>query len=341
MWCPDGATRCQIQALTGFCLNWEGGRAIKLAMKRWGVPILSVALLALAPDAGAQSERDALIAKHASVNGVPESLVRRVIHIESRGNPRVVSKGNYGLMQIRLGTARAMGYSGTAQGLLDPDTNMTYAVKYLAGAYRAAGCNADRAVSYYQRGYYKKAMAKCGSPQPSPTQTARAETNALARPADRFERRPAPARPALESAAMQSTDVLRPKVVQTLLITRPKPTTASSQAIVKVKAVAVPTPPVRPSDAKLLSPEPISKQSPEPAAPQAVARLEPEAVPLPPVVNRELIPASKKTVSPIRHRRAPAGKKAEAPVNLLSFLKKLVTPETKQRGHRHASHARR
>ena len=32
-------------------------------------------------------------------------LVRRVIHIESKGNPRVVSKGNYGLMQIRLGTA--------------------------------------------------------------------------------------------------------------------------------------------------------------------------------------------------------------------------------------------
>ena len=60
--------------------------------------------------------------------------------------PRPSIAGNYGLMQIRLGTARGVGYSGEAKGLLDPDTNLTYAVKYLAGAYRAAGCDADRAV---------------------------------------------------------------------------------------------------------------------------------------------------------------------------------------------------
>src|SRR5690606_30183299 len=89
---------------------------------------------------------DALITKHATANNVPEALVRRVIHIESRGNPRAVSKGNYGLMQIRLGTARAMGYTGAAHGLLDADTNMTYAVRYLARAYRAAGCNTHRAI---------------------------------------------------------------------------------------------------------------------------------------------------------------------------------------------------
>ena len=331
----------QIQATTGFCLNRDRGKAIKSVMRRWGVPILSVALLALAPDANAQGERDALVAKHAADNGVPESLVRRVIRIESRGNPRVVSKGNYGLMQIRLGTARAMGYSGTAQGLLDPDTNMTYAVKYLAGAYRAAGCNADRAVSYYQRGYYKKVMARCSSPQPSPTLVARAETNALAQPAAKIEREPAPAKPALVSVTMQSTDVLQPKVVQTLLITKPKPAAASSQAVAKLKPVAVPMPPVPPAEAKLLSPESISRQSPEPDAPLAVAKLEPEAVPLPPVANRELIPASRKNVRSVHHRRAHTGKKAGAPVNLMSFLKKLVTPETKARGHKHVSHAQR
>ena len=74
--------------------------------------------------------------------------------------PRAVHAGNYGLMQIRLGTARGVGYSGDAKGLLDADTNLTYAVKYLAGAYRAAGCDADRAVSYYQRGYYGAAAAR-------------------------------------------------------------------------------------------------------------------------------------------------------------------------------------
>ena len=108
---------------------------------------------------------DALIARHAAANGVPEALVRRVIRRESRGNARAVSNGNYGLMQIRLGTARGMGYSGSAAGLLDADTNMTYAVKYLAGAYKAAGGNQDRAVSYYASGYYFAAKRKGRDPQ--------------------------------------------------------------------------------------------------------------------------------------------------------------------------------
>jgi soluble lytic murein transglycosylase-like protein len=94
-----------------------------------------------------------MVAQQAAANGVPASLVHRVIMRESRYNPRAVSKGNYGIMQIRLGTARAMGYSGSAAGLLDPNTNMTYAVKYLAGAYRAAGGNESRAVALYASGY--------------------------------------------------------------------------------------------------------------------------------------------------------------------------------------------
>lgn len=130
---------------------------------------LFVALIAV-PVASAQNQRyarldangnlDALIARHAAANNLPQDLVRRVIKRESGGNPRVVSKGNFGLMQIKLATARSMGYSGTAAGLLDADTNMTYAVKYLAGAYRAADGNANRAVHYYAAGYYYAAKRK-------------------------------------------------------------------------------------------------------------------------------------------------------------------------------------
>jgi soluble lytic murein transglycosylase-like protein len=101
-----------------------------------------------------------LIARHAAANNLPEDLVRRVIKRESGGNPHVISAGNYGLMQIKLPTARAMGYTGNAAGLLDADTNMTYAVKYLAGAYRAADGNANRAVHYYAAGYYYAAKHK-------------------------------------------------------------------------------------------------------------------------------------------------------------------------------------
>ena len=108
---------------------------------------------------------------------------------ESRYNPRAVSKGNYGMMQIRLGTARAMGYTGGAAGLLDADTNMTYAVRYLAGAYRAAGGNHDRAVSNYARGYYHTAKAQGFSPY------AQQSSYALAARRDRAGFRPRRARP--------------------------------------------------------------------------------------------------------------------------------------------------
>src|SRR5579863_6844476 len=107
---------------------------------------------------------DGMAAAQASANGVPVSLVNRVIKRESGGNPRAVSRGNYGLMQIRLGTARAMGFSGSAAELLDPQVNMTYAVRYLAGAYRAAGGNESRAVALYASGYYYQAKAQGFSP---------------------------------------------------------------------------------------------------------------------------------------------------------------------------------
>jgi soluble lytic murein transglycosylase-like protein len=94
-----------------------------------------------------------LIAKHASANDVPEALVHRVIERESKYKPRAARMGSYGLMQIRHGTARALGYSGSASGLLDADTNLTYGVLYLAKAYRAAGGNQDRALRLYKSGF--------------------------------------------------------------------------------------------------------------------------------------------------------------------------------------------
>lgn len=95
-----------------------------------------------------------MIALLARANGVPPSLVHRVIVRESGYNEHAVNSGNYGLMQIRLGTARALGYDGPPEGLLDPETNMTYAVRYLAGAYRAAHGDEDRAIVLYSSGYH-------------------------------------------------------------------------------------------------------------------------------------------------------------------------------------------
>src|SRR5580704_13637155 len=120
---------------------------------------LALAVLALPAIAQAQrAEYNALVATHAKANLVPEALVHRVIMRESRYQPDLVGRGGtIGLMQIKLATARSLGYTGDADGLRDPDTNLTYAVKYLAGAYRAANGDHDRAVHYYAAGYYEVA----------------------------------------------------------------------------------------------------------------------------------------------------------------------------------------
>jgi soluble lytic murein transglycosylase-like protein len=127
------------------------------------------------------SRFESLIAMHAAANGVPASLVHRVIRMESRYNPRAVGRGGaMGLMQIKHATARGLGYSGSAAGLLDPATNLTYGVRYLAGAYRTADGQADRAVSYYQRGYYFAAKRKGLTREASAQKVQRAQRRARA-----------------------------------------------------------------------------------------------------------------------------------------------------------------
>lgn len=115
-----------------------------------------MAALSFSQTAEAQhADYDAMVATHAAANGVPTALVHRVIVRESRYQPHLVGRGGtIGLMQIKLATARGLGYTGDAAGLRDPNTNLTYAVKYLAGAYRAANGDANRAVGYFASGYY-------------------------------------------------------------------------------------------------------------------------------------------------------------------------------------------
>jgi soluble lytic murein transglycosylase-like protein len=127
-------------------------------MKRLLTLAALAATLALTLTDGARAQRadyNELVARHAQANSVPEALVHRVIVRESRYQPHLIGRGGtIGLMQIKLATARGLGYTGSAAGLRDPDTNLTYAVKYLAGAYRAANGDHARAVHYYASGYY-------------------------------------------------------------------------------------------------------------------------------------------------------------------------------------------
>ena len=122
-------------------------------------PETPVAVLA-APTLSADSTLDERIAYYAQVYEVPETLVRRSIARESGFDPKKHAGPYWGLMQIRLDTARGVGYRGPARGLLDADANLKYAVAYLANAYKVSGGNEDRALRLYAGGYYYEARRK-------------------------------------------------------------------------------------------------------------------------------------------------------------------------------------
>jgi soluble lytic murein transglycosylase-like protein len=103
---------------------------------------------------------ETLIARHAGRFDLPAGLVRRVAWRESKFDPKQRNGPYWGLMQIRLATARSLGFRGEPAELLDADTNMTYAVAYLANAYRVAGRNERRAEALYAKGYYYEAKRK-------------------------------------------------------------------------------------------------------------------------------------------------------------------------------------
>jgi soluble lytic murein transglycosylase-like protein len=129
------------------------------------IPLRAAAALFMVSTAAAgQVERptayDESIAREAKAHGVPEAFVHRIVMRESRYNPRLVHNHCFGLMQIKYATARGMGYRGDARGLLDPDINLTYAVPYLANAYRLADGNEDRATALFSSGYYYVAKHK-------------------------------------------------------------------------------------------------------------------------------------------------------------------------------------
>lgn len=102
-------------------------------------------------------EINRLVTKYARIYDMPESLIHETIARESGYNPAARNGPYYGLMQIHPQTARTMGYRGDPAGLLDAETNLIYAGKYLRGAWLVSRRNKSRAHDWYRRGYYYEA----------------------------------------------------------------------------------------------------------------------------------------------------------------------------------------
>ena len=109
---------------------------------------------------GETPELRRLINRYAGVYDLPPSLLHRVIQRESGYRPGARNGPYFGLMQILPQTARTMGYQGPPEGLLDAETNLKYAGKYLRGAWLLSRGSQDRAVMWYAKGYYYEAKRR-------------------------------------------------------------------------------------------------------------------------------------------------------------------------------------
>ncbi|MES0882394.1 transglycosylase SLT domain-containing protein [Roseibium sp. SCPC14] len=100
-----------------------------------------------------------LIRKAAAKHGVPVKIAKAVVEVESNFNPSARGRaGEVGLMQIKPATARGIGYRGSTKGLYDPETNLEWGMKYLAGAHKRAGGDLCGTILRYNAGHYAKRM---------------------------------------------------------------------------------------------------------------------------------------------------------------------------------------
>ena len=61
-------------------------------------------------------------------------------------------------MQLRMATARMVGYSGSRKGLYDPETNIKYGMKYLGKAHELGGGSTCGTILKYNAGHGAKRM---------------------------------------------------------------------------------------------------------------------------------------------------------------------------------------
>ncbi|GAB4576700.1 MAG: lytic transglycosylase domain-containing protein [Roseibium sp.] len=100
-----------------------------------------------------------LIRKAAAKHGVPVKIAKAVVQVESNFNPRARgSAGEVGLMQIKPATARGLGYRGSTKALYNPETNLEWGMKYLAGAHKRANGDLCGTILRYNAGHYAKRM---------------------------------------------------------------------------------------------------------------------------------------------------------------------------------------
>lgn len=112
------------------------------------------------------------------LTGVDPTLLSALCYVESKHDAGAYvamdgSSPSYGICQIKLGTAKHMGFRGTAEQLMEPSVNIFYAAKYLQWQ-KARYKDRRKAISAYNAGraitgnaaYVRKVMKRYEATKP-------------------------------------------------------------------------------------------------------------------------------------------------------------------------------
>lgn len=91
---------------------------------------------------------------------LPANLLSSLCYIESRNDINAIhhddgGADSLGVCQIKLATARGLGFKGTAKDLMNPETNVHYAGAYLAHQIKRYNGSIGRGVIAYNIGSAK------------------------------------------------------------------------------------------------------------------------------------------------------------------------------------------
>lgn len=92
---------------------------------------------------------------------LPPGMLRALCYVESAHNVNAVhnddgTSDSLGVCQIKLETAKLLGFKGTKKDLMVPGTNVYYAGKYLHKQLKRYKNNNIKAIAAYNAGTYKK-----------------------------------------------------------------------------------------------------------------------------------------------------------------------------------------
>ena len=123
-------------------------------MKRLLVLFLGLCLTVQTAQAFVEPSLQTLVLFKSIEHRVDFIFANAIIKVESNYNPRMRGRhGEYGLGQIKCGTAKGVGFKGHCDQLYDPETNLEYSFRYLKKALERVDGNQCFAASLYNTGF--------------------------------------------------------------------------------------------------------------------------------------------------------------------------------------------